>query len=130
MTFYGLKDSSFASSLATDNLYVNENFCQYEVGSQKFHHIIEVINQTIVYLHHQTSEKRKIVRVPCFFPFYLCCLFPFLNLPVLNYCPFSFISLFPPAHFQKEGLVRAGELWIYQLHLMAYCPPEENKEII
>ena len=58
---YGLRDGGFAFSfsLATDNLRVNENFCQYELGSQKFHHIIELINQTIVYLHHQASGKGR-----------------------------------------------------------------------
>lgn len=40
-----------------DKLCFNEKFCQYEWGRQKFHNIIELINQTIVCLQHQPSGK-------------------------------------------------------------------------
>lgn len=51
--------------------------------------------------------------------------------PLLHFpdCPFTILSLLMFSRFQK-GPVRAEELWIHQLHLMAYCPREESKEII
>lgn len=76
----------------------------------------EVRNQTTVYLHHQTGTKER--QSPSLFSFYLSSLFLFLNLPALHSFTFS------------ERTCEAEEIWIYQLHLMAYCPPEDDKEII
>lgn len=62
-----------------------------------------------------------------FSSFYLTKVLPSLNLPGLNYSPLDS----PHSWFcLKKEPMGAEELWIYQLHLMAYRTPEKNKEII